>query len=630
MNQKSNDSRLFSEFSPVPTKKWEEQIHKDLKGADYRKKLIWNTPEGFEVKPYYRSEDLEDLNYLDTYPGDYPFTRGNKAKGNSWRIRQEIPVNNNDIKQANKKALDILMKGIDSLGFVFRHDYHPTTTEIERLMDNIYAEAVEINFINGDGHKIVAIVEELAKKYNRNMSNIYGSVDYDPIGHLIKHGKFCLGEDKSFEHAGNIINATEHLPNFDAITVHADRIKNAGSTIIQELGYGLAMGADYLTRLTERGLSIDDVAPKIRFNFATGPNYFMEIAKVRAAKLLWANIVNAYGPKDQDITRMTIHSTNATWNKTIYDPYVNMLRTTTETMSSTLGGVNSFTVLPFNAVYEEETEFSERIARNQQLLIKEEAYMDKVADPAAGSYYIENLTDSIAGHAWDIFLQVMDEGGFVEAYRNGSVRQNVNEAARKRDMNIATRRETLLGTNQYPNFTEYCEKELDPEIFEVEDETLDDAEVETLKSYRGAQEFERLRYHTDQHARDNHRPRVFMLTYGNLAMRRARSQFSSNFFACAGYEIIDNNGFDSIEEGVEAAIKANSDIVVLCSSDEEYADIAPKAHELLKNKAIMVVAGYPKDAVEDLQKQGIKNFIHLKTNVLETLKGYQRELGIES
>ena len=420
------------------------------------------------------------------------------------------------------------------------------------------------------------------------------------------------------------------MPNFDALTVHADRIKNAGSTIIQELGYGLAMGAEYLTRLTEMGMSVDEVAPKIRFNFATGPIYFMEIAKVRAARLLWANIVNAYGPKDADITKMTIHSSNASWNKTIYDPYVNMLRTTTETMSSTLGGVNSFTVLPFNAVYEERTEFSERIARNQQLLLKEESYLDKVADPAAGSYYIENLTDSIAEHAWDIFLQVMDQGGFVEAFHNGFVQKNIKETAQKRDMNIATRKETLLGTNQYPNFSEQKEKELDPELFEVEDETLDDAEVETLKAYRGAQEFELLRYHTDQYAKNNKRPKVFMLTYGNLSMRRARSQFASNFFACAGYEVVDNNGFDSVEKGVNAAIQADSDIVVLCSSDDEYAEIAPKAHDLLKNKAIMVVAGYPKDSIEMLQKEGIHNFIHLKSNVLETLKGYQRELGIES
>ncbi len=628
MNQKKNDSKLFSEFPPVSTEQWEEQIKKDLNGADYRKKLIWRTPEGFEVKPYYRSEDLKNLNYLETYPGDYPYPRGNKPKRNVWRIRQNIFIDN--IKDANKKALDILMKGIDSLGFVFRHDYHPTTTDIERLMDNIYSEAVEINFIHGDAHKIVAIVEELGKKYNRNLDNIYGSVDYDPVGHLVKYGKFCRGKDKSFEHARSIINATEHLPNFDALTVHADRFKNAGSTIIQELGYGLAMGAEYLNRLTEMGMSVDEVAPKIRFNFATGPIYFMEMAKVRAAKLLWANIVNAYGPKDAGITKMTIHSSNASWNKTIYDPYVNMLRTTTETMSSTLGGVHSFTVLPFNAVYEDRTEFSERIARNQQLLLKEESYLDKVADPAAGSYYIENLTDSIAEHAWNIFLQVMDEGGFVEAFRKGFVQKNIKETAQKRDMNLATRKETLLGTNQYPNFSEQKEKELDPELFEIEDETLDDAEVETLKTYRGAQEFELLRYHTDQYAKNNNRPKVFMLTYGNLSMRKARSQFSSNFFACAGYEVVDNNGFDSVEEGVDAAIKADSDIVVLCSSDEEYAEIAPKAHDLLKNKAIMVVAGYPKDSIEGLKKKGIKNFIHMKSNVLEALKGYQRELGIES
>lgn len=628
MDQKRNDSKLFSEFPPVSTQQWEEQIQKDLKGADYRKKLIWRTPEGFEVKPYYRSEDLENLNYLDTFPADYPFPRGNNTKRNPWRVRQDIFIN--DIKEANKKALDILMKGIDSLGFIFRHDYHPTTTDIERLMDNIYSEAVEINFEHGDSHKIVAIIEELGKKYNRNLNNIYGSVDYDPVGHMVKHGKFCMGEKNSFQHAASMVNATEHLPNFSAITVHADRIKNAGSTIIQELGYGLAMGAEYLTRLTEKGLSIDEIAPKIRFNFATGPMYFLEIAKVRAARLLWAHIVNAYGPSDAEVTKMRIHSSNASWNKTIYDPYVNMLRTTTETMSSTLGGVDSFTVLPFNAVYEEPTEFSERIARNQQLLLKEESYLDKVADPAAGSYYIENLTDSIVNHAWDIFLQTMDQGGFVEAFRNGFVQKHVNETAQKRDMNIATRKETLLGTNQYPNFTEHIDRELDSELFEVDDETLDDAEAETLKTYRGAHAFELLRYHTDQYAKNNKRPKAFMLTYGNLAMRGARSQFSSNFFACAGYEVIDNNGFSSVEEGVDAAKKAEADIVVLCSSDEEYADIAPKAHDLLKNKAILVVAGYPKDAMDELKAKGINNFIHLKSNVLETLKGFQRELGIES
>lgn len=627
MNQNKKDSRLFAEFPPVSTKEWEEQIHKDLKGADYKKKLIWRTKEGFEIKPYYRREDLDNLNHLKTYPGDFPYTRGNAEKRNDWRIRQDIKVKN--IKSANKKALDILMKGVDSLGFVFEEDYHPTTDEIEKLLENIYAEAIEMNFIHGDSHKIIAIVEELAKKYNRNLNNIYGSVNCDPIGDLVKKGKFCPSEDKAMESTKNMILATELLPHFDAITVHADTFKNAGGTIVQELAYSLAAGSEYLTKLTEKGLTVDDIAPKIRFNMATGPVYFMEIAKHRAARLLWANIVNAYGPSHADHTRMTIHTTNARWNKTLYDPYVNMLRTTTETMSMVLGGVNSASVMPFNEIFEEPSEFSERIARNQQILLKEEAYFDKVADMGAGSYYIENLTNALAENAWNEFLKIQDQGGFIAAFKSNHIQEQIKEAARKRDMAIATRKEILVGTNQYPSLAEYKTKEVPFEVFEPESANSESAEAEPLTTYRGAQAFELMRYHTDQYSRNHKRPKVFMLTYGNLAMRRARSQFAGNFFACAGYETIDNNGFETVKSGTEAARNAEADIVVLCSSDEEYAEIATEAKKLLDDKAIMVIAGYPKNSIESLQKEGIKHFIHIKSNLLETLYQFQRELGIE-
>lgn len=627
MNQKGKDSKLFAEFPPVPTEQWEEQIKKDLKGADYKKKLIWRTREGFEVKPYYRRENLSDLEHLDTYPGDFPYTRGNAEKRNEWRIRQDIPVE--DIKSANQKALDILMKGVDSVGFVFKDNYHPTTDEIEQLLENIYAEAVEMNFIHGDPHKIIAIVEELAKKYNRNLNNIYGSVDCDPLGDMLLTGKLFPSEDKVMESTKKMIQATELLPNFDAITVHADTIKNAGATAVQELAYGLAMGAQYITSLTEKGLTVDEIAPKIRFNMATGPVYFMEIAKHRAARILWANIVNAYGPSNADHTRMTIHSKNAAWNKTLYDPYVNMLRTTTEAMSMALGGVNSISVMPFNEIFEKPSEFSERIARNQQILLKEESYFNKVADIGAGSYYIENLTEALIDNAWEVFLEIQDQGGFIKAFRNGFVQKHIQEAAQKRDMAIATRKETLLGTNQYPGFSEHITKEVDYEVFEPLHSSSEDTDVETLTTYRGAQAFELLRYHTDQYSLKNKRPKVFMLTYGSLAMRRARSQFASNFFACAGYEVIDNNGFDTTDAGIKAAKEAAADIVVLCSSDEEYATIAPEAKEALKNNAILVVAGYPKDSLDALKAKGITHFIHMKSNLLETLYQFQRELGIE-
>lgn len=627
MNQKEKDSKLFTEFPSISTEKWEEVIHKDLKGADYARKLIWRTPEGFEVKPYYREEDLNDKAYLDTKPGDFPFTRGNTEKENNWRIRQDIPVE--DIEKANTKALDILMKGVESIGFIFKDGYHPTTKEIEKLLENIYAEAIEMNFIHGDAHKIIAIVEELAKKYNRNLDNIYGSVAHDPIGDFVRCGTFCPSEEKAFDSAKNMITATELLPNFDAITVHADLFKNAGANIVQELGFGLAMGAEYISALSEKGLSVDEIAPKIRFNFATGPVYFMEIAKHRAARTLWANIVNAYGPSNAEFTKMTIHSKNASWNKTLYDPYVNMLRTTTESMSMALGGVNSITVMPFNEVFENTTEFSERIARNQQILLKEESYLNKVGDVGAGSYYIENLTDSIMKGAWEIFLKIQDEGGFIEAFKKGTVQEQIKESAQKRDQALATRKEILLGTNQYPNFTERTDKELSYEIFEPKNDGVEDRDAEALKTYRGAQAFELLRYHTDHYAMTHDRPKVFMLTYGNLAMRRARSQFASNFFACAGYDVIDNNGFETVEAGIAAAKEAKADVVVVCSADDAYPTIAPATLEGMKNEAITVVAGYPKDCMEELQEKGIKHFIHVKSNVLETLRQFQRELGIE-
>jgi methylmalonyl-CoA mutase len=295
-------------------------------------------------------------------------------------------------------------------------------------------------------------------------------------------------------------------------------------------------------------------------------------------------------------------------------------------MSAALGGAHSITILPFNAIYEESTNFSERIARNQQILLKEESYLDKVSDPSAGSYYIENLTDSIADQAWKLFLAIQEKGGFIAAFREGFIQNEINEMTAKRDLNIALRREILLGTNQFPNFTEKITAEFDGSLFEPIDLTEENAEVETLKPHRAAQAFEAMRYSTDIYSKTNKRPVAFMLTIGNPGMRNARAQFSCNFFAVAGFTVIDNNGFATVEEGVAAAKAANADIVVLCSSDEEYAEIAPKAAVLLKNE-ILVVAGAPAYQAE-LESKGIKNFIHMKSNILEELEAYQVKLGI--
>jgi methylmalonyl-CoA mutase len=303
-----------------------------------------------------------------------------------------------------------------------------------------------------------------------------------------------------------------------------------------------------------------------------------------------------------------------------------MLRTQTEAMSAALGGAHSITVLPFNTIYEEPKNLSERIARNQQILLKEEAYLDKIVDPSAGSYYIENLTASLADGAWKLFLEIQEKGGFIAAFREGFIQNEIKQMAAKRDKNIALRRENLLGTNQFPNFTEKITKDFDGSLFEAVDLSDENAEVETLKPYRGAQAFEALRYTTDMYSKTNKRPVAFMLTIGDLAFRKARAQFSCNFFAVAGFTVIDNNGFATVEEGLTEAKTKEADIIVLCSSDDEYAVFAPEAAALLNNE-ILVVAGAPACQTE-LEEKGITNFIHLKSNILEELKAYQEELGI--
>lgn len=615
---------LFPEFPPVTTQDWEKKIIEDLKGADYEKKLVYRPNEGFKIKPYYSADDLKDLNHPDQYPDAFPFVRGNKNSGNDWFIRQDIIVS--DLKRANEKALDILMKGIDSLGFVLDEEKVYSKDDLDLLLKNIFAEIVEINFsVGGNALPLMKNHYEMLVRYNRDFQKIHGSIDFDPFGKLITKGEYFSSKEEDLQTCVELIKVAEHLPHFTVIKVNGENFHNAGANIVEELAFSLAEGAEYLTQLTEKGLSVNKVAPRLRFRFATGSSFFMEIAKFRAARLLWAHIVKAYGPSRDEIAKMTIHAVTSKWNKAIYDPYVNLLRTTTEAMSSIVAGIDSLTVGPFNEPLGKIDDFSERIARNQQLLLKEESYLDQVSDPAAGSYYIESLTNAIAEEAWKLFLEVDAQGGFLEAVSSGFIQQKIKATAQKREADLASRKEVILGVSQYPNFNEKIEDIIPDTVLKANQVK---GSVETLKCFRNSQPFEELRYRTDTYSRDHKRPAVFMFTYGNLAMRIARSQFSRNFFACAGFETIDNLGFKTLEEGVNAFLDSKAEILVICSADEEYPVIAPSIREAVKDKAIVVVAGFPKDIVEELKAKGIEHFIHVRSNVLAELNKFQTLLGI--
>ena len=612
-----NREKLFDQFPPVSTETWKEKVVADLKGADFDKKLVWRTNEGFNVQPMYRAEDIENLKTTDSLPGEYPFIRGTKTN-NEWYIRQAIVVEN--VEEANAKAKDVTSKGITSLGFKVKKD-ELTAADFKTLLDGINVEKTEINIEACPRHAVAnakALVEYLT---SANLVDVFkGSIKFDPFVRLLKHGVDFTGDIK--ETAKEILAIVAPVKNLRVFTVDSVMLSDAGAYISQELGYALSWGNEWMAQLTEAGISADEAAKRIKFNMGISSNYFMEIAKFRAARMLWAQIVKQYNPECDCACKMNVHATTSKFNQTIFDAHVNLLRTQTETMSAAIAGVDSITVTPFDAQYKTPDDFSERIARNQQLLLKEESHLDKITDPAGGSYYVETLTVSIADTAWKLFLELEEKGGFYAALKEGYVQAQATETSKKRHADVARRKESLLGTNQFPNFNEMAGDKIVLEGCKCGCAHNAEGGVATIPTERAASDFEALRLATEKAA---NRPKVFMLTIGNLAMRLARSQFSANFFACAGYEIIDNLGFNSVEEGINAAMEKKADIVVLCSSDDEYATFAPEAFKLLNGRAEFVVAGNPA-CTEELQAAGITNFVHVRSNVLETLQAFNAKL----
>ena len=611
--------KLFTEFQAPTTQEWLDKIQVDLKGADFQKRLVWRTNEGFNVQPFYRREDVEKLSTPNAMPGEFPFVRGNKKDNNQWYVRQEIEAS--DAKAANAKALDVLNKGIDSLSFNIPGDC-VSEEFIEQLLEGILCDIVEVNFCTCKRHSVqlAQILAAYFEKKGYDKEKVVGSIDWDPIEKIVVKG---FAVEPILQFAPQIVDALKDYPNFRCITVNSVSLNNSGAYIVQELGYALAWGNEYLQEMVDAGVDATLAAKKIKFNMGISENYFMEIAKFRAARMLWAEIVKQYEPKCDCACQMCVNAVTTSYNMTLFDAHVNLLRSQTETMSAAIAGVHSIVVTPFDVAYETPDDFSERIARNQQLLLKEECHFDKVVDPASGSYYVEELTNSLAAESWKIFLKVEEEGGFLAAAKAGTVQDDINATNEKRHLHAAQRREFILGTNQFPNFTEKSEgkKPVDEGCHNCGHDTA----YKSINATRLPADFENLRLATEK---ADKQPVAFMVTIGNLVWRQARAQFSCNFLAAAGYKVMDNLGFKTVEEGIDAALAAGADIVVLCSSDDEYAEYAIPAYKYLNNRALFVVAGAPACS-EDLKAAGIENFIHVKVNQLETLKEYNNKLGIK-
>ena len=598
---------LFTDFPEITTAAWEEKIRTDLKGADYNKKLVWKTDEGIHVKPYYREEDLASLDYL----GNVGQLRMTGSAPNSWIICQDIFPDSNTA-EANQRIKTALKGGAQAIRIHLTNCPLPDIQTLESLLDEIPLGETEIHFegcLNADA--LYNMLIELASTKGIKASHLSGSLGADPLGKMLSIGIPVA----SMEHLGKLVKkASETSPDFRVIEVNGALIQNAGSTLSEELAFAMAMASEYMSVLTSQNIDPTVAQNSLQLSLAAGSNYFMEIAKLRGARILWAKIAEAY-EVDPANRKIRIHSTSSEWNMTLYDPYVNMLRGTTEAMSSIIGGTDMLSVLPFDYPYGKTTEFSQRIARNVQIILREEAYFDRVSDPAAGSYYIENLTDSMGEKAWEVFSEVESKGGFRKSFESGWIQEQILESRDSKIQTTSSGKRKLLGTNAYPNFNETILEAFS----EKEAETQFGGTVTPLNPFRISSLFEEVRLQTE---RSNKRPRVLLFKYGNPAWVTARAAFSGNFFACSGYEILDQPAFPSVEEGIQAAHDSSADVVVLCGSDDDYAGFAPSVAKAFAKKAIVVIAGNPTETFDSLKEAGINHFIHVKSNLLETLKEF--------
>lgn len=612
--KEEGNKRLFSEFPEITTSMWEEKITSDLKGDDYLNKLVWNSDEGISVKPFYRQEDTELLDYLEGIGN----LKNQSDTPNGWLICQQLTPGKK-LEKTNKRIKAALKGGAQAIRIQLGEARFSEVPVLEELFDGISLNATELHF--GGCPRADALYSSLctvASHKGSASSGLRGCLGADPLGKMAETGVPVA----SFENLVKLVKKVKaSSPEMKVIEVHGSLIQNASSNLVEELAFSMAMASEYMVILTDRGIDPLTAQEALLLYLGSGPNYFMEIAKLRAARILWVKIAEAYGV-EASLARIRIHSVSSQWNMTLYDPHVNMLRGTTEAMSSILGGADLVNVLPYDYPNGKGSAFSDRIARNVQIILREEAYFGQVADPAAGSYYIESLTDSLAEKAWSLFCEVESMGGFRKAFAAGWIQDKAEASRKKKTDRASSGRGRILGTNAYPNFHELNLHQLiaSPRIADMD---MTDSTLRPLQAFRLSWPFEKLRLETE---RSKRRPRVLLFKYGNPVWMTARATFAANFFACAGYEIVDPSPFKTLNEGLNFACSGNFNIVVLCSSNDVYSRTAPAIQKALSGISIVVIAGYPAEFIDKLQKAGLEHFIHRDSNVLQTLTSFNKVL----
>lgn len=620
--------------------RWRKLVEDELKGVPFEKKLVTRLPEGLDLQPLYHRGMVADVPHRDTLPGQAPFLRGLHARGakgeTAWRIAQPIPAA--DAADFNRALLAALAGGQNAV--VLPAAFAATEAGLAAALKDVDLAAAPLWLDAGAdiGPAAKALGEFLAER-GESWNTLAGAVTADPLATLaVTGGLPATLESLLGELASWTLASVKRAPALKTVGVDAGWVHEGGGHAVLELAVALAMGAAYLRALHERQVDVAAGAPRFAFSFAVGPQFFPELAKFRAFRVLWARVLAAFGHADA-AGRASLAARTARFDKTVLDPHVNLLRTTTEALAAVLGGVDAVQVGAFDEVVRTPDDFSQRIARNIALMLAEEFNFNEVGDAAGGSWLVEKLTDDLARKAWALFQEIEKLGGFVAALTSGEIQKRIGSAANEKRKLLDTRRLALLGTNLYPNLRE---KPLAPSrSVSLAGAALPAKSaagalaVTPVKPWRGAEGFEALRALADRYAKTSgKRPQVFLAKIGPAKQHKPRADFSAGFFAVGGFEAIGKESFEDVAAAAKAAAASGAPVVVLCSTDETYPTLVPLFAGALKSarpEVVAVLAGLPAEAetVVAYKNAGIDEFIHVRANVRELLAQLLAKIGAQ-
>lgn len=707
----------FEEFPPTEYEKWKEEAVTALKGGSFEKQLFTKTYEGITLEPIYTPGHIKDIYSAEEYPGCGNYKRGTNAGGYAsepWTVAQasegSVP------EQVNKILKQELRRGNQAINITLSketlHGEKPFSREnterstgrltISTLQDvcstlrNISAEGYELHIYTGSSSSLIIpllAAEAIANGRKNKLKDYRGCIGADPIGLLAEDGKLpCFLDELYDEMALTIHWCGKNMPHLKTILVRGDGYHNNGANAVQEVAYCIATAIEYIEAMQIRGLNIDDICKQIRFSFSLGGNFFMEISKLRAARIIWSQVAAAYGASEES-RKMDIFARTSYFTETAYDPAVNILRTTSQAFSGVVGGVSSLYVAPYDDAAGESDEQSRRIARNIQLMFQNEFDMLRPADPAGGSWYIESLTNQLTGEIWKSLQMISGEGGMLKLLKKGTVQEELNSVLSERLKNLAFRKDRAVGTNMYANMTEtplnrvsvplseikeerfkqieeylsdiddvYCQKLLselpgyisgEPEKFldaiiqsfmagasaEQVREALNDGfegdvEIEPVASHRWTEQYEQLRKRTEDYEKETGESiKIFLANMGPIPQHKARADFTAGFMEIAHFDVLKNNGFGTVEEAVTAASESNAGVAVICSTDDTYPELVPPLARAIKEKCpgiLLLLAGFPAaEHKEAYLEAGVDDFIHIRSNCYETLCSIQKKRGVK-